>query len=56
MPRPGPRRTFVGVRLAPTGLDAVQEIADAEHAGNLSEAIRSLLGEAIQARQRKAKR
>lgn len=62
MPRPGPRRTFVGIRLAPAGLDAVQAIADAEHPipgkphGNLSEAIRTLLAEAIAARQRRANR
>lgn len=53
----GQRRGFVGVRLSDTGRTAVQAIADAEHQGNLSEAVRVLLAEAIrnrQARERKA--
>jgi hypothetical protein len=49
----GPRRGFVGVRLSPEGRTAVQSIADAEHSGNLSEAIRALLAEALAQRQRR---
>lgn len=49
----GPRRGFVGVKMSDDGRAAVQAIADAEHDGNLSEAIRALLAEALAARQRR---
>lgn len=50
MPRPGPRRTFVGVRLSPEGLARVRELAATETKGNLSQMVRTLLAEAIRAR------
>jgi hypothetical protein len=57
MPRPGPRREYVGVRLSPSGLEAIEKLAAAETEGNLSEMIRKLLGEAVAARaQKQAKR
>lgn len=62
MPRPGPRRPYVALRLSQQGLDLIDEWAKAETAtetkpeGNRSEMIRKLLGEAIAARQKKAQR
>jgi hypothetical protein len=53
MPRPGPRREPVPLRLSPAGRQAVQELADKETDGNLSEMIRKLLAEAVAARQRR---
>jgi hypothetical protein len=50
MPRPGPRREYVAVRLKPEALAAVQELAQAETGDNLSEMIRKLLAEAMEAR------
>jgi hypothetical protein len=54
MPRPlppgGARRRPVGLRLSALEEAPVQEIADAEHDGSLSEAIRALLAEALEAR------
>lgn len=52
-PRPGPRRQYVGVRLSPAGLEAVEKLAETETEGNVSEMIRKLLSEAITARQRR---
>jgi metal-responsive CopG/Arc/MetJ family transcriptional regulator len=37
------RRTYVPVRLSPSALDEVQQLADREHAGNRSAALRQLL-------------
>lgn len=54
MPRPlppgGARRRPVGLRLSSLEEAPVQAIADAEHGGNLSDAIRALLAEAVAAR------
>lgn len=47
MPRPGPRRQAVGVRLSAPGLARVQELADRETGGNLSQMVRRLLTEAL---------
>jgi len=46
------RREYVPVRLSPAGVEAIRALASAETAGNLSEMIRTLLGEALAARQR----
>jgi hypothetical protein len=53
MPRPGPRRRPVPLRMSEDEERPVRELADAEHGGNLSEAIRALLVEALTARQNK---
>lgn len=50
MPRPGPRREYVGIRLSPDGLETVRRFAEQETGGNLSEMVRKLLGEAVNAR------
>ena len=50
MPRPGPRRKYVGIRLSPDELEAVRRFAEQETNGNLSEMIRKLLAEAVKAR------
>lgn len=54
MPRPlppdGVRRRAVPLRLSTLEEAPVREIADAEHGGNLSVAIRALIAEAIAAR------
>jgi hypothetical protein len=55
MPRPGPRREYVGIKLSPAGLETVRAMAEQETGGNVSEMIRRLLVEAVTARQ-KAKR
>ena len=47
---PGPRRRAVPLRLSEEEERPVREVADAEHEGNLSEAIRALLVEALAAR------
>lgn len=47
MPRPGPRREYIGVRLSPEGVAAVRLLADRETGGNLSEMLRKLLSEAL---------
>lgn len=56
MPRPlppgGVRRRAVPLRLSAEEEAPVQAIADAEHDGNLSAAIRALLTEAVDARTR----
>lgn len=46
------RRTYVGVRLSPAGLEAIEKLAAMETGGNLSEMIRKLLSEAVTARQK----
>lgn len=45
------RRRAVPLRLSELEEAPVQAVADAEHAGNLSEAIRALLAEALAARE-----
>lgn len=54
MPRPlppgGVRRRAVPLRLSPEEQAPAQAVADAEHAGNLSAAIRALLAEALTSR------
>lgn len=54
MPRPlppgGQRRRAVPLRLSAEEETPVREVADAEHDGELSAAIRSLLAEALAAR------
>jgi len=52
MPRPGPRRRAVPLRLSEDEETPVRAIADREHDGNLSKAIRALLIEAVATRQR----
>ena len=52
MPRAGPKREFVGVKLSPAGLAAIRDLAAKETVGNLSEMIRLLLSEAVAARRR----
>ncbi len=47
---PGPRRRTVPLKLSEEEERPVREIADTEHDGNLSAAIRALLAEAITAR------
>lgn len=49
---PGPRRRAVPLRLSAQEEAPVREIADADYGGNLSEAIRALLVEAISAQYR----
>lgn len=60
MPRPlppgGVRRRPVPLRLSAEEEHPVRDIADTEHHGNLSEAIRALLAEAIQHRDAKETR
>lgn len=51
---PGPRRRTVPLKLSEEEERPVREIADAEHAGNLSAAIRALLAETVQLRARVA--
>lgn len=48
MPRTGPRRPIVGVRMSDTGIEALDAIA-AETATKRSDVIRALLAEALQA-------
>lgn len=50
MPRPGPRRRYVALRLSEEEEAPVRAVADAEHGGELSAAIRALLAEALAAR------
>lgn len=52
MPRPGPRRPLVGVRLSDEGRKYIEQLAAVETDGNLSEMIRKLLAEAVAARQK----
>lgn len=51
MPRPGPRRTMVGVKLSEEGIAYIDELAAAEKV-NRSEMIRRLLAEAVAARRK----
>jgi hypothetical protein len=51
MPRPGPRRPLIGVKISDEGRQHLQRLADVETDGNLSEMIRKLLSEAVAARQ-----
>ena len=51
MPRPGPRRPLVGIKISEEGRQHIQQLADVETSGNLSEMIRKLLAEAVAARQ-----
>ena len=59
MPRPlppgGQRRRAVPLRLSEDEEYPVQEVAVAEHDGNLSAAIRALLAEALKARGERAR-
>lgn len=48
-------REYVAVRLSPAGLQRVRELAAVECEGNVSQMIRKLLGEALAARDRKAR-
>ena len=50
---PRTRRNFVGVWLSDEGRAELLKIAAAEHGGNLSNATRALLAEALAARQRR---
>lgn len=53
MPRPGPRRVWMGARLfTPAEHEAIQRLADEQVGGNLSEMIRMLVMEALNARKR----
>lgn len=56
MPRTGPRRKAVGVKLSDDGRAYIEELAAKEADGNLSEMIRILLKEALAARTKKEKR
>jgi hypothetical protein len=48
MPRPGPRRIYFGARLfTPDEHEAIQQLADHETGGNLSEMVRRLVLEAL---------
>jgi hypothetical protein len=51
---PGPRRRTVPLKLTEAEEAPVRAVADAEHDGNLSAAIRALLAEALTARARTA--
>jgi hypothetical protein len=55
MPRSGPRRQLVNIRLAPGGIEAVARLAAIETDGNMSEMIRKLLSEALATRERKSR-
>lgn len=56
MPRPGPRRELVAVRMLPAAIAVLDEIAEAENIldergrPNRSEVVRMLLKEALAAR------
>jgi hypothetical protein len=53
MPRPGPRRVWMGARLfTPDEHEAIQRLANEQTGGNLSEMIRVLVMEALGARER----
>ena len=53
MPRPGPHRRPVPLRLSADEEQPVREIAERDHDGNLSAAIRVLLREALNHREGK---
>ena len=50
MPRPGPRRRAVPLRLSADEERPARDLADREHDGNLSEAIRRIIREWATAR------
>jgi hypothetical protein len=51
MPRPGPRRIYLGARLlTPDEHETVKKLADQETDGNLSEMVRRLVLEALTTR------
>ncbi len=52
MPRPGPRRPLVGIKISEEGRRHIQQLANVETDGNLSEMIRKLLAEAVDAREK----
>lgn len=52
MPRPGPRRRPVPLRLSEEEERPVRDLADRKHDGNLSEALRRIIAE-WEAQQRK---
>lgn len=52
MPRPGPKRPLVGMRLSDDGRKYIEQLAAQETDGNLSEMIRKLLAEAVAVRQK----
>ena len=51
MPRTGPRRVMIGVKLLPTAIAYIDELAKAEGV-NRSEMVRRLLSEAVAARRK----
>jgi metal-responsive CopG/Arc/MetJ family transcriptional regulator len=53
MPRPGPRRPLVAIRLSAEGLEFIDQLAEQETEGNRSEMVRRLLLEAVTARQKR---
>lgn len=53
-PRPKSDRRYVGVRLHRSGYDVIEQMAEQERV-SLSDMIRTLLREAVQARQGKAR-
>jgi metal-responsive CopG/Arc/MetJ family transcriptional regulator len=55
MPRPGPRRPLVNVRLTEEGIAYIDQLAATEGV-NRSEMIRTLLAEAVTARQKRGNR
>lgn len=54
MPRPGPRRPLVAIRLSTEGLEFIDQLAARETDGNRSEMVRRLLLEAVTARQKRS--
>ena len=52
MPRPGPRRRPVPLRLSEAEEAPVRRLAEQETGGNLSDMIRRLIAEALAARER----
>lgn len=51
MPRTGPRRVMIGVKLLPAAIAYIDELAEAEGV-NRSEMVRRLLAEAVAARRK----
>lgn len=58
MPRPGPRLPVVGVRMDPSGIDAeaARESEDQGREVTRSEMVKTLITEALAARQRRRNR
>lgn len=50
MPRPGPRRENVPLKLRPLAIVKVTAMAEKETKGNVSEMLRKLIAEAMAAR------